>query len=49
MGKINTVSDLFGALAVCDKNRTEVFELVNVFQWLTIKQDALALLTGNEC
>ncbi len=31
------------ALAVCDENRTEVFELAN------IKQDSLALLTRDEC
>ncbi len=27
MGKINPAPDLFGALAVCDENTTEVFEL----------------------
>ncbi len=34
--KFKPVSDLFGALAVCDENRTEVFELVNILQGFNI-------------
>ncbi len=47
--KINPASDLFGALAVCDDNRAEVFEFVNILQWLALKQDGLALLARDEC
>ncbi len=36
--KITPASDLFGALAVCDENKTELFNLVNILQWLAIKQ-----------
>ncbi len=36
--KITPASDLFGALAVCDENKTELFNLVNILQWLAMKQ-----------
>ncbi len=44
--KINSTSDLFGALVVSDKHRAE---FVNILQGLAIKQDGLALLTSDEC
>ncbi len=40
-GKVNPVSNLFGALAVCDEHRIEVR--------LTIKQGSLAQVTRDEC
>ncbi len=49
MGQINPASGLFGTLAVCDEHRIEALEFENIFYWLTIKQDGLALLTGDEC
>ncbi len=48
-GKTHPPSDLFGALAVCDEPRTEVFQPVSILQCLTIKQDDLKLLTRDEC
>ncbi len=48
-GKINSASDIFGALAVCDENRMELFELVNILQWRTITQNDLVLLNRDEC
>ncbi len=42
-------SNLVGAQAVCDKHRAKVLEFVNILQRLTIKQDALALLTRDGC
>ncbi len=48
MSKINPASDLIGAQAVCYEHRTEVLELVNNLQRLTIKQDGLALHTRDE-
>ncbi len=47
--KINSASDLLGALAVCDEHRAEVLEFVDLPLGLTIKQDSLALLTRDEC
>ncbi len=49
MIKINPASHLLGALVVCDEQRAEVLEFVNILQGLTIKQDSLALLTRDEC
>ncbi len=49
MGKINLASDLVGALAAYDENKTEVFELTNIFQVLTARQDGLALHTREKC
>ncbi len=48
-GKVNPASVLFGVLAVCDENRTEVLKHANFLQWLTVKKEGLALLTKNEC
>ncbi len=48
-GKVYPDSNLFGALAVCDEHRIEVLEVVNIFQWLTIKQSSLAQVTKDEC
>ncbi len=47
-GKINPVSDLLGALAVCDEHRAQVIEFVNIIQGLAIKRDGLALLARDE-
>ncbi len=47
--KIGPARDLFGVLVACDENSNEVYELVNILQWLTVKQDGLALLTWNKC
>ncbi len=37
--EINPASYLLGALAVCNEQRAEVLEFVNILQGLTIKQD----------
>ncbi len=49
MGHINTASELFGTLTVCDEHRIEVLELFNFPKGLTFKQDDLALLARDEC
>ncbi len=36
--KVKPVSDLFGALAVCDNHRAEALVFANIFQGLIIKQ-----------
>ncbi len=37
-GKFNPACDLFGALTVCDEDKTELLWLVNIHKWLAIKQ-----------
>ncbi len=49
--KINPVSYLLAALAVCEDYRTEVLKFDHILQGLTIKQDSLELERGTlvEC
>ncbi len=49
MSKINSVSNLLGFLADYDEHRAKVLEFFHILQWLTIKQDGLALLIRDEC
>ncbi len=49
LGKIIPASDLFGAAAAYNEHRTELLELVNIFQWLTIMQASLALFAKDKC
>ncbi len=49
MGQVNTASELFDTLTICDEHRIEVLELFNFPQGLTFKQDGLALITRDEC
>ncbi len=48
-GKIDPGSDLLSVLAASNENKTDVLELVNILQWLIIKQDILELIIRDGC